>query len=410
MRCSNLQLSVIQSLWVSLLLLPARGSVQERSHGASALVRRQKHSTTNQGRVEIQPQGTIKQLHTSGRKHIGSYSSRRNAARMTMKNIYHYRPFIRKKTAHSSRRPTRQKPVMRPVVDRSSKQAQFQLHSSVGRDHLKIPQQVFLTGKFSSFSDALQQRPEMLASLGITPDLRVRYLNDTACRSYLQQTNPELVAFFNAEDHGSYRGDICRASVLAKEGGFYVDMDMQLRVPLTNLIDDETTFLTARSYYGGCLNAIIATVPNSPVMLGTLAHIRKWYGGETSADGLLGPTTMQRGIEDVMKQDCPEHTWDYADAQFKCGTQHAFHIFTEQPIAAQHCRPWGSILCPQRRADSQFEGLKFGLFDRKRDGMESKTSPSEEDIAKREAKFIGWSRFDGCTHLGCGFSGGKLAS
>ena len=66
-------------------------------------------------------------------------------------------------------------------------------------------------------------------SFEITPDLQVLYFNNSACRSYLAQNNPDMIKYFDREKHGSYRGDICRTAVLAKEGGFYLDLDMLIR-------------------------------------------------------------------------------------------------------------------------------------------------------------------------------------
>lgn len=296
----------------------------------------------------------------------------------------------------------------------------FELHTSLGQDNLRIPKQVILTGPFKSFADALAHRGDLTMSIGITPDLSVRYFNDAACRAYLESNDPDLVAFFDAEKHGSYRGDLCRTSVLAREGGFYVDLDMQLRVPLKKLVDDNTTFMTARAAYGGALNALIGTVPDSPVMLSTLKHMRKWYRKEILQDGLLGPRTMQLGLQEAMKTRCPEQNWDSAFQQFKCGPQQAFRLFTEQLIGWGDCQKWMPTMCPLARAQSQLSAAKFGLFDTERDDRfvggdltrndELKhgliENPVSGQIADREHKFIGWPRFDGCKELGCGMNGG----
>lgn len=298
---------------------------------------------------------------------------------------------------------------------------QFQLQTSEEQNHLKIPKQVVLTGPFESLREMRQQRSDLrtsLRSLGITSELRVKYLNNRACRAYLAKSNPELVTFFDEEKHGSYRGDICRAAVLAKEGGYYVDLDLQLSDPLHNLVDDATTFMTARADSdAGALNALIATVPENPVMLATLAHMRKWYHNKTSQTGIFGPVTMQRGLEEVMSQTCPERHWANAYMQFKCGSQHEFRLFTERLIggnfAAGSCQKWGRKICPKHRARSQFGGAKYGLFDTpepfpgQKVWMGHITSPSKDDIAAFEQRFIGWSRFDGCKGLGCGLTGGE---
>lgn len=282
-----------------------------------------------------------------------------------------------------------------------------QQKAPAGQRKSKIPMQVILTGPFNSFAEVRNHRSD-LSSLGITPDMHVRYFNNSACRAYLEATNPDLVLFFNAETHGSLRGDICRTAVLAREGGFYVDLDMQLVVPLKELVDDETTFMSARSSMSGVLNAIIAATPHNPVMLSTLAHIGKWYRKETPHDGsgLLGPETMRRGLDDSMRTHCPDHTWANAFLQFRCGSGNAFRFFTEQLMNAGNCEGWGAVMCPKSRADSQFQGSRYALFDGRKDGMEAINSPTAADVASRQKRFIGWSRYNGCEDAGCGLTGG----
>lgn len=184
---------------------------------------------------------------------------------------------------------------------------------------------------------------------------------------------------------------------------------MQLVVPLRDLVDEETTFMTARSERdeNGCLNAIIAAAPRNPVLLNTLARMGQWYRNEIPQQGLLGPTTMRHGLEVAMKESCPEYNWGNAYMQFKCGPTHAFRLFTEQLIGWGYCSYWGPVLCPRLRASSQFAGLKFGLFDGRKDGKWVLTRPSEDDIAMRQKRFIGWPRFDGCVGFGCGMEGGS---
>lgn len=289
------------------------------------------------------------------------------------------------------------------------KATEFKLLSQVGNQNLRIPNQVILTGHFANYEAVLQHRAELTASLGITPEQHVRYFNNGACRTYLEKYDPDLVPYFDSETHGSYQGDLCRTAVLAREGGFYVDLDMQLRVPLHSLVDDETTFMTARAAYGaGALNAIIATVPDSPVMRGVLASMRKWYRNEIpkAQNILLGPETMRMGLEDAMKESCPEQSWANSFNQFKCGKEHSFRLFTEQLIADGNCDKWMPTMCPKARAVSPFQGVKFGLFDGRKDGMEKIANPSAQDIMAREQRFIGWPRYDGCTTYGCNLNGG----
>lgn len=292
--------------------------------------------------------------------------------------------------------------------EHNSISSEFRLSTSVGQNNMKIPNQVILTGH-KEIWEVLQKRKELLAGLGISPDMRVRYFNNNACHQYLQKHYSDLVKFFDQEDNGSYKGDICRTAVLANEGGFYIDLDMQLRTPLKALVDDSTTFMTARSAEFGCLNALMAAVPKSPAMLNTVEHIRKWYAGETTPIGQLGTTTLQRGLGEMMSDSCPEVMWSDAYQQFQCGPDHSIRLFSEKLLDAGDCSHWGSTMCPEPRARSAFSGVRYGLFDGRPEMMHFKASPSAEDILAKERMFIGWPRFEGCHALGCDMSGGTHA-
>jgi hypothetical protein len=305
-----------------------------------------------------------------------------------------------------------QKASPRANVSHESGISAFQLQTSVGQGNMKIPRQVVLTGHFPSLRDVFEKRRDLLASLGITPDLTVRYFNDHDCRRYLSEKNPELVKYFDAETHGSYRGDMCRTSVLAQEGGFYIDLDMQLRTPLTNLVDDHTSFMTAISADSGCLNALMATVPNNPVLHHTLARMSEWYSNKTVGTGLLGPETLRYGVESVMNANCPWVSFSHAYSQVDCGDQ-ALRFFQERALFSGQllgkCSMWGPIICPDKRAMANSNILNFGLFDGNKDHEESELWPTCEHVHRREKGMIGWSRYEDCDRQGCGLSNGQNA-
>ena len=51
-----------------------------------------------------------------------------------------------------------------------------------------------------------------------------------------QHFDDDLAEIYNAEHAGQFRGDICRAAVLAQEGGFYADLDLEPAVPFRSLV------------------------------------------------------------------------------------------------------------------------------------------------------------------------------
>mmetsp|Transcript_76766 Transcript_76766/g.159716 ORF Transcript_76766/g.159716 Transcript_76766/m.159716 type:complete len:365 (+) Transcript_76766:163-1257(+) len=266
--------------------------------------------------------------------------------------------------------------------------------SFVGR----IPAQLLLTAKESKLEalPAAVQR-NVKATLARSPGLRLRWLGDSDCESYIEtHYDHELAQYFKNERRGSFRGDICRACVLAREGGFYLDLDVELNVNLPSLVDEKTTFVSAFTEDNAILNAIMATTANNPVLLETLGEIRAWYNGtashsdQSTSDGWMGPVTLLRGLRKIVQKGCQGLDFQHARTlQWSCGEQ-AVRLYREQRVDCFH---GATKECPGRRSQSRFLGLQFGIF-----------APSE--TLGRE--LVAWSRFADCGEWGCA-AGGWLA-
>merc|ERR1719469_1754476 len=121
----------------------------------------------------------------------------------------------------------------------------------------------------------------------------------------------QLLKFFRWERIGMFRGDICRAAVLAREGGFYVDLDVEPAMSFSDLISNQTTFVSAASVYRDdgmqLLNAIMGARPGSQVVLETLHQILKYYRseGEPGDVNSMGPITLREGVCSVAHRQCP---------------------------------------------------------------------------------------------------------
>jgi len=216
-----------------------------------------------------------------------------------------------------------------------------------------------------------------------------------------------LVQFFDMEDHGSFRGDICRTAVLSKEGGFYIDLDFELHVDMNKLVDPKTTLMTVVTGTQGddpvILNALIAVKPNSSVMRETMANIREWYKGDRQ--GLLGPSTMAAAIATDMEQNCPSQTslsevGKTLKDQWSCGSEN-FRFYKEDYFGdggecyKEDYLGEGSVVCPPARAHSPNAFEKYGVF-----------SAASAEAKTDEMRLIGWPRYAECTQPGCGINGG----
>jgi len=258
----------------------------------------------------------------------------------------------------------------------------------------QIPHQLVMTAKEASLdqmSQAVQDNvKQMLAN---SPGVRLRWLSDANCTAYIQQNyDADLIKIFKGEPRGSYRGDICRAAVLAKEGGFYLDLDVQMKVPISKLVDKHTTFASVLASDHTVLNAVVAAAPGNPVLLETLEQIRRWYHHKAGLDHKqwMGPETMLLGLRSVVDKECNgQKISPEAGLQWQCGSQ-VFRFYEEKELM---CLLHANDECPQIRLSSDFTGLKFGIFE-----------------PGTHRQLIGWPRFANCTGWGCGAGGWDVRS
>mmetsp|Transcript_111945 Transcript_111945/g.209927 ORF Transcript_111945/g.209927 Transcript_111945/m.209927 type:complete len:332 (+) Transcript_111945:81-1076(+) len=245
----------------------------------------------------------------------------------------------------------------------------------------KIPWQLVLTGK----QDSLEQLPELLLrnvnkTMALNPGMRVRYLSDSQCKTYVQKhSDNELSLILAAEPFGAYRGDLCRAVVLLHEGGFYADLDLEPLLPFKSMVDESTTFMSAFGVNNEeILNALMAVEPDSVVMNETLQQIRKWYNGTRGWH--MGPVAVKQAVQSVIQTSCPEVDLDAkrqtAELQWQCGLQ-SFRFFHELL-----CSSNGTMQCPPERSHT---ALKYGIF-------------SKDNLKN----LVAWSRAGDCAEYNCG--------
>jgi hypothetical protein len=227
-------------------------------------------------------------------------------------------------------------------------------------------------------------------------DIKLRWFGDDSCHNYISEHyDEELTKLFDSAHPGYYRGDICRAAILYNEGGFYTDVDVELAVPLVQLVDDDTTFMSAFSVNGDIFNGLLAVEPKSVIMYHTLQEIRSWYRNPEKQSGLMGTMTMLRGLEDVMDAACPDKSLNDEDLklQWKCGNQ-TIRLYQETDL---YCFPENGLPqpleCPEVRRDGT-SNMRLGFVE-----------PGAAPTYGRSV--VGWPRFHSCkdTNKGCGSGG-----
>eukprot|EP00400_MALV-I_sp_L67-5_P000624 gene624-338_t len=116
----------------------------------------------------------------------------------------------------------------------------------------------------------------------------VYFLDNNDCMKLLEYSGQKnLLYVFKYERAGMYKGDICRAAMLWRYGGFYFDVDLEARSPIYPLLNRDSQFTSVReiSMRGKWLNygpgaffqAFIATPPRHPVMNFTFDAMLAWY-------------------------------------------------------------------------------------------------------------------------------------
>jgi len=277
-----------------------------------------------------------------------------------------------------------------------------------GGDELRIPLQLVMTAKQGSIDELPPaMRDNIRNTLSLNPELKVRFLNDTDCSDFIASNfGSELHSAYVNEKYGAYRGDICRAAVVALEGGFYADLDMQFRVPFSQMVDSTTTFMSSLSATCVMLNALFAAERGSKVMQYVVEAIKDWYKrnettGEEDAEtmklpvmdvkGLMGTETMMHALEQVQQEECPDvqvRTRTISQFGVQCGPHQNIRLYREHRF---NCKP--SYVNSKKHTEctpgrmGTFEGLQYGIF--------------EPDEKTGQGALVAWSRFEACKVWGC---------
>ena len=161
----------------------------------------------------------------------------------------------------------------------------------------KIPYKIYQTWKTSKVSknvyDIIQQ------TIRDNPEYEYYFYSDEKCQEYLLENyGQSYVDAFNSILPGAYKADFWRYAILAKEGGVYIDLDMQLLKPLRDILDQELDYYYVRDIPNGAIyQAFLACIPNEPIMIATCTKCfeninNKSMGNWSSVLSITGPLMM----------------------------------------------------------------------------------------------------------------------
>jgi hypothetical protein len=243
-----------------------------------------------------------------------------------------------------------------------------------------IPHHLIVTSKEDSLDKVpALEKQNIDHTLSLNPGMEVKYYSDADCASFINENfgSTCLPELFKSETHGMYRGDICRAAVLAKIGGYYTDLDLTLDVGFDAMLSHDTTFASVLNDGGRqLLNAFMASTPGNPVMTRMLTEVQKWYDGDQHL--YLGTGAGHKALETLQADTCKTaQLTKLRQPTQTCGSE-KIRLFSEELCGG------ANGACPADRMHSKW--TQYGLYD-------------------EHGKVVGWSRFKECQELGCGGNG-----
>lgn len=251
----------------------------------------------------------------------------------------------------------------------------------------QIPQQIIFTGWADKVDDLkAPEKANIMNVLNLNPGFRLRYLGDVACHSYLYEffaSDPDLARlpdFYKHEKMGMRRGDICRAAVLFREGGHYVDLDMVAVAPISDVfVHGQADFVGSMDSINRAFNAFQAGPKGHPILKKSLKFLATRYAAGDGVNEDLGVLALADAIKEFQTESCQSD------------------LFTEQEI--HNCGPHRIIMFKEKQCTHVATGCP----------SERKGHYAEFGVYDGDRVMV-WSRFPSCHSRGCEMTGSKSKS
>ena len=167
-----------------------------------------------------------------------------------------------------------------------------------------IPRNLFLTWSTKDLPDFLAANLETLRTQN--PELTVQLFDDTDCRYFLETYfHIDVLRAFDALKPGAFKADLWRLCILYIYGGIYMDIKLQSKIPLIQLLTREYfvydgNFKKAGIQYSSVYNGLITSKPSNPFLLKAIVNIvinvSKQFYGQTPYEP-TGPHMLGKHIE-----------------------------------------------------------------------------------------------------------------
>lgn len=142
------------------------------------------------------------------------------------------------------------------------------------------------------------------------PCLKVFMYNDNDCLSLVNEIYPQAQdIFLNDIEYGPYRSDICRALMLYKYGGLYVDVDLQPVVNILDYISSKNVDFSSSLMGNGheFFQAILYSVPKADLLIRYVELCLKWLSipeatRPANIGGLMGVWAIGKAYETINEE------------------------------------------------------------------------------------------------------------
>jgi mannosyltransferase OCH1-like enzyme len=149
----------------------------------------------------------------------------------------------------------------------------FTYYDNESFSNILIPKVIFLSYKTKDIPSYII--PNLIR---LNPKYEIQLYDDDDCRQFLfENYSQEYVDLFNFLKDGPIKSDFWRVCILYKYGGVYCDIDVELLVPLDEIIEKDVSFLTCNSLNGDLNPHLIMTVKNHPLLLSCInTYLQKY--------------------------------------------------------------------------------------------------------------------------------------
>ena len=179
-----------------------------------------------------------------------------------------------------------------------------------------IPKKIYFTykNKLSDTFDIIDNDKWKLIKNNIAkiskmnPEFEIKYFSDDECYHYIKQYNDELANYFQSESHGAFKADIFRLVVLYFDGGYYLDVDLDMKLSIDQFINNRTLFTTVVSNNNKeIFQAFLGSIPKHPIIGINIQLMLDYYRGDLDLSAIsvtisqienhLGPVLMSQAIK-----------------------------------------------------------------------------------------------------------------